>query len=45
MPAKDMYHDVAKNALIKEGWSITDDPLFIKQESCFVFSGAVGGLQ
>jgi hypothetical protein len=27
MPAKDLYHDNIKNALIKEGWTITHDPL------------------
>jgi hypothetical protein len=27
MPARDIYHDAVKNALIKEGWIITDDPL------------------
>jgi hypothetical protein len=26
MPAKDIYHDMVKNALIKDGWTITDDP-------------------
>jgi hypothetical protein len=30
MPAKDIYHDTVKNALIKEGWTITDDPLILK---------------
>lgn len=30
MPAKDLYHDNAKNALIKEGWTITHDPLRLK---------------
>ena len=25
MPAKDIYHECAKNALIKDGWTITDD--------------------
>ncbi len=28
--AKDLFHDVVKNALEKEGWLITDDPLEIK---------------
>lgn len=28
--AKDKFHDVVKNALIKEGWTITNDPLFIQ---------------
>ena len=30
MPAKDIYHDYVKNALIKDGWSITHDPLTLK---------------
>lgn len=27
MSAKDIYHDCVKNALIKQGWIITHDPL------------------
>ena len=27
MAAKDIYHDVVKQALIKDGWIITDEPL------------------
>ncbi len=27
MPAKDIYHDTVRNALIKDGWTITHDPL------------------
>jgi hypothetical protein len=27
MPAKDLYHATVKTALIKDGWTITDDPL------------------
>ncbi len=30
MPAKDLYHDTVKTALIKDGWTITDDPLILK---------------
>ncbi len=26
MPAKDVIHNEVKNALIKDGWNITDDP-------------------
>ena len=26
MPAKDVFHDCVKAALIKEGWKITHDP-------------------
>ena len=29
MPAKDIYHDQVKNALIKDGWTITADPYYI----------------
>jgi hypothetical protein len=32
MPAKDIYHEEVKNALIKDGWTITDDPYIIKKE-------------
>ncbi len=27
MPAKDTFHDAVKSALVKDGWTITDDPL------------------
>lgn len=27
MPARDIYHNSAKHALIKDGWTITHDPL------------------
>ena len=30
MPAKDIYHDNVKNALVKDGWIITHDPLRLK---------------
>lgn len=30
MPAKDIYHSTVKNALIKDGWRITHDPLRIR---------------
>ncbi len=30
MPAKDIYHDVVKQALIKDGWTITDDLLRLR---------------
>gem|GEM_PF-4623043 len=28
--AKDRFHDAVKNALIKEDWTVTDDPLFLQ---------------
>ena len=42
MPAKDTYHGAVKNALIKEGWTITHDPLFIEygQEDMYIDLGA-----
>ena len=30
MSAKDIYHDSVKNALVKDGWAITHDPLILK---------------
>jgi len=30
MSARDVYHDVVKTALIKDGWKITADPLTLK---------------
>ncbi len=30
MPAKDIFHETVKKALIKEGWKITDDPLYLE---------------
>lgn len=30
MPAKDIYHNTVKTALIKDGWTITHDPLSLR---------------
>lgn len=30
MPARDIYHEVVRQALEKDGWVITDDPLHLK---------------
>lgn len=30
MPARDIYHDTVKNALLKDGWTITHDPYRLK---------------
>ncbi len=27
---KDIFHDIVKNALIQEGWTVTDDPLLLQ---------------
>ena len=42
MPARDIYHNAVKNALVKEGWIITDDPLHLKwgQKDMYVDLGA-----
>jgi XisH protein len=42
VPAKDFYHDIVRTALIKDGWTITDDPLILKigKRSAFVDLGA-----
>ncbi|NEQ68596.1 MAG: fatty-acid synthase [Symploca sp. SIO2D2] len=42
MPAKDIYHDSVKNALIKEQWTITHDPLTLRvgKKDMFVDLGA-----
>ncbi|MGL5033478.1 MAG: XisH family protein [Microcystaceae cyanobacterium] len=30
MPAKDIFHDCVKHALVKDGWKVTHDPLRIR---------------
>lgn len=42
MPAKDLYHDTVKIALVKDGWTITDDPLKIEvgRRSIYIDLGA-----
>lgn len=37
MPAKDFYHDTVKKSLIKDGWTITDDPFRLKWGSRELF--------
>lgn len=38
MPAKDIYHDAVKAALIKDGWTITADPYTIRFEDAELFA-------
>lgn len=42
MPAKDIFHDSCKAALIKDGWTITHDPLSLRmgKKDLFVDLGA-----
>ncbi|RKU06370.1 fatty-acid synthase [Candidatus Poribacteria bacterium] len=37
MPAKAIYHDTVKNALVKDGWTITHDPLRLKWGSNILY--------
>ncbi|MEP7336612.1 MAG: XisH family protein [Acidobacteriota bacterium] len=41
-PAKDRYHDAAKRSLVKAGWTVTHDPLFLRhgKKDMFVDLGA-----
>jgi len=38
MPAKDIIHNEVKNALIKDGWNITDDPYIIDYKELTLFA-------
>lgn len=38
MPRLDKYHEAVKNALIKDGWIITDDPFTIKFADARLFA-------
>lgn len=42
MPARDLYHNTVVNALVKDGWKITDDPLHLTygQRELYVDLGA-----
>ncbi len=42
MPAKDLYHDIVKNALVKDGWTVTHDPYMMQvgKKDLFVDLGA-----
>jgi XisH protein len=37
MPSRDAIHDVVKQALIRDGWQITDDPYVISYGDRFLF--------
>ena len=38
MPRLDKYHEAVRNALIKDGWTITDDPFTIDFEDATLFA-------
>ena len=37
MPARDIYHQAVRNALIKDGWTITHDPLRLSLGSKYLY--------
>ncbi len=39
MPAKDLFHNTVKTALDKDGWTITDENLFIQVEDIDFYIG------
>ena len=41
--AKDIYHTIVKEALIKDGWEITDDPYFIQRSNKKPYEVDLGG--
>jgi hypothetical protein len=38
MPAKDIYHNAVKSALVKDGWTITADPYRIVYEDAELYA-------
>ncbi|NEQ76332.1 MAG: fatty-acid oxidation protein subunit alpha [Okeania sp. SIO2C9] len=46
MAAKDIFHPIVRSALEKEGWTITDDPLYLKvdEDKLYVDLGAENNL-
>ncbi len=38
MPAKDIYHNAVKSALVKDGWTITADPFRIVYEDAELYA-------
>lgn len=38
MPRLDMIHDAVKNALLKDGWAITDDPYVIQYQKTILYA-------
>jgi hypothetical protein len=38
MPRYDLYHEPVKHALIKDGWTITDDPFIIEYKGLRLYA-------
>jgi hypothetical protein len=37
MPARDLYHNVVRSALIKDGWMVTHDPLPLRWDETQIY--------
>jgi hypothetical protein len=42
MPAKDLFHNTVKTALEKDGWTITDEHLFLQVEDVDFYGEKIG---
>lgn len=42
MARLDKIHDAVKNALVKDGWTITDDPFTLEYEEQILFVDLAG---
>ncbi|MEM9214991.1 MAG: element excision factor XisH family protein [Cyanobacteria bacterium P01_F01_bin.150] len=38
MPQYDLYHDAVKRALVKDGWTITDDPFTLEYDDLRLYA-------
>jgi len=38
MPQQDLYHAQVRNALVKDGWTITDDPFYMAYKGMRVYA-------
>lgn len=38
MPARDLNHDIVRDALVSDGWTVTDDPYVINYEDVTLFA-------
>lgn len=37
MPAKDIFHDAVKNALLNDAWSVTDEQFYIRSKGVEIY--------
>ena len=43
MPRRDAYHHIVRRALVKDGWTITDDPYVIKYGGIYLYADLGAG--